>query len=162
MERLHFGLRIMRVWLPNPLAVHPPGRRKRGNKAAPGDFSRIKLSLPDGVESILEMFDYRAFVAFWPGDCHDIEACPAFEQAVPLHECDRQSSQSSLLARIDGIGGMADFLGGPRFDFDKDDGSAIESHQIELAGRKAASAGKNLVPQPSQEPCRLVLAAPAE
>jgi hypothetical protein len=81
---------------------------------------------------------------------------------VPLHEGHRQAGQLPLLDGIDGLGWMADILGGAGLDLDKDDRAAVEGHEIEFARRKPAAAGEDLIAQPLEESGRLMLATLAK
>jgi hypothetical protein len=97
-----------------------------------------------------------------PGDGDDVEAGAAFEQVVALHVGKGEAREAALLGFIDGIGRVAGVVCRARFDFDEDDGAAIDGNEVELADVIAVAAGEDDVAEAAEMAGGGVFAAATE
>jgi len=92
-----------------------------------------------------EVSDLGAAMVGWPGNSYDIKSARIAVQAVVMEEVLGGPNQPVLFFPVHPFFGGNNVGGTPGFDFHKDDGSAIQSHQVQFPPSAARTSGQNPV-----------------
>ena len=107
-------------------------------------YKRRDVDSTRGFERVGVDDDVRLFVVDVDGD--DIEAARTIVKVVAREVVERHLRDTALFPRCHGGGAAAEFVAGPRFDFNEDGDLAIPGHDVDFAESRPVSPGKNHVP----------------